>query len=74
MALGGPMASSVMKRYIPGPGQYKNDTSTLVRDDHVPQLRSRLPDKSYDHLKKVKNSKSPYRPRPPRNEDSEEEE
>ena len=52
MALGGPMANSVMKKYIPGPGMYKNDTSTLVRDDHVPSLRSRLPDRSHNHLLK----------------------
>lgn len=52
MLLGGPLANSMLQRYIPGPGNYK-DKSTLYHDQGVPTLKSRLPDRSYDHLKKV---------------------
>ncbi len=40
----------MMRKYIPGPGNYKA-YSTL--DTNAPSIRSRLPDKSQDHLKKV---------------------
>ena len=42
-----------MKKFIPGPGRYKADYSTL--DNHAFTLRSRLPDHSQDHLLKNPN-------------------
>lgn len=51
MAIGGPLSDSVYRKYIPGPGNYKA-YSTLEHSNAV-AIRSRLPDKSLDHLKKI---------------------
>ena len=51
MLLGGPMASSRLQNYIPGPGNYYG--STFRKDSHTPSLKSRIPDHSRDYLLKV---------------------
>ena len=45
------MKEIILKKFIPGPGNYESAYSTLV----VPpiSLKSRVADKSLDHLKKV---------------------
>lgn len=45
------MREVLLKRFVPGPGNYQSDYSTLV----VPPitLKSRILDRSVDHLKKV---------------------
>ena len=50
MALGGPMKDSLLQKYIPGPGRY--DKNSTLDNAHI-TLKSRLPDKSQDHLLKV---------------------
>ncbi len=49
MALGGPMKESLLQKYIPGPGRYK-EYSTLD-NSHI-TLKPRLRDNSQDHLLK----------------------
>jgi hypothetical protein len=46
------MRDSILKKFVPGPGNYDSAYSTL----NVPpiSLKSRLVDRSVDHLKKVK--------------------
>ena len=55
MEIGGPMATSFLQKYIPGPGNYKNDKSTLTHEQNTTTLKSRLPDRTYNHLLKVLN-------------------
>ena len=50
MSIGGPLRDSVSKKFIPGPGNYNNAYSTMQPTPI--RIRSRLPDKSQDHLKK----------------------
>lgn len=50
MNIGGPLRDSIAKKFIPGPGNYKADYSTL--DQHNISLKSRLPDRSQAHLLK----------------------
>ena len=51
LQLGGPLRESILRKFVPGPGKYDSAYSTL----NVPpiSLKSRIPDKSLDHLKKV---------------------
>jgi hypothetical protein len=51
MAIGGPLGESMARKYIPGPGNYKA-YSTLEHPNNAVSLKSRLPDRSIDHLKK----------------------
>ena len=51
MELSGPFKDSKILEFIPGPGKYKADYSTL--DQHGMSLRQRLPDVSTKHLLKV---------------------
>ncbi len=45
------MRESILRKFVPGPGKYDSAYSTL----NAPpiSLKSRIPDKSLDHLKKV---------------------
>lgn len=47
--MGGPMKNSLIQRYIPGPGRYR-DYSTL--DNSKITLKARIRDHSQDHLLK----------------------
>ena len=49
MALGGPMKNSILKKYVPGPGNYPN-YSTF--EEGKITLKPRLPDKTQNHLLK----------------------
>ena len=51
LQLGGPLRESILRKFVPGPGKYDSAYSTL----NVPpiSMKSRIPDKSLDHLKKV---------------------
>jgi hypothetical protein len=51
MALGGPLKDSKILGFIPGPGNYDSNKSTL--DEKGPSLKPRLPDLSQRHLLKV---------------------
>ena len=51
MSIGGPLRDSVAKKFIPGPGNYNSAYSTLQPTPIA--LKSRLPDRSQDHLKKI---------------------
>jgi len=51
MELGGIFRDSKLQSYIPGPGRYDSNKSTL--DDRPSSLRARLPDISNRHLLKV---------------------
>lgn len=52
MALGGPLGEVMSRKYVPGPGNYK-DYSTLQHPNNAVTIKSRLPDTSLNHLKKV---------------------
>jgi hypothetical protein len=53
MVLGGPLKDSKIHAFVPGPGNYEANKSTL--DDKGPSLKCRLPDYSSKHLEKVSN-------------------
>ena len=53
MLLGGPLSNSIAQRYIPGPGRYQDKSTMNIDSNHIPSLKSRLPDKSFNHLLKV---------------------
>lgn len=53
MEAGGPLSNTINQRYIPGPGKYNDKTTVLLDRNHIPSLRSRLPDRSTVHLLKV---------------------
>lgn len=49
MSIGGPLRDSISKKYIPGPGNYK--AYSTLHPTPI-SMKSRLPDRSLDHLKK----------------------
>jgi hypothetical protein len=51
MELGGPMKDAKVLGFVPGPGQYKTNVSTI--DHRYASLKPRLPDNSQKHLVKV---------------------
>jgi hypothetical protein len=54
MQLGGPLKDTKIFGYIPGPGKYDSNKSTL--DQRASSLRQKLPDYSQKHLEKVSDS------------------
>lgn len=48
MEITGPMRDSIMKQYIPGPGNYSAKSS--LENGHI-TLKSRMPDLSHQHKK-----------------------
>lgn len=51
MELSGPMKETKIQAFVPGPGRYEANKSTL--DQRTSSLRSKLPDNTYKHLLKV---------------------
>lgn len=54
MELGGPLKDAKLLGYVPGPGQYNSNVSTL--EPRSISLKSKLPDNSQKHLLKVQNT------------------
>ena len=52
MELGGPLKDSKLLQFVPGPGNYDSNKSTL--DSRAASLKPRLPDTTLNHLTKVK--------------------
>lgn len=52
MQLSGPLKDTKILGFIPGPGKYDNNQSTL--DQRSSTIRAKLPDNTLKHLEKVR--------------------